>query len=295
MNQPSLPPIVPSGNFQRFSAPWPLRKLRAAINSFKPLRGGPLLDDCTHRHVDCGPVEVDFFEPRAYFGDGSAPTSVDLNDDKTFNRETYDERTKHAFVRLGGSNWSYYSPIWDINRYLPVPQHPYAIITTLWQIERVKGNHILEIGNTTALEDYLRRDYESFLESEGGRNWELRQKFQKEYWKDYVEPEEAQAFVNGQLKHVLLSPPAAYETLNFNGLAWLRYVWNEQPGRSLPTALNYSRTLSNRTILTVFFDINIMGGGSKACAKWWKVLLRHSEALMSGMTITSKRLPAPRA
>lgn len=291
MNDSSLPPLLPDGR-SRLSLSWPMRKLRTMIAPFKPLRGGPLLDDCTHQHVDCGSVDIDFFLPRAYFGTGSRPSRIDLEDEKSFSGRASKERAEHAYAKIGGSNWSYYGPFWDIKRYLPIPQGPYAIITPIWQIERVKHGMRLDVGDMGGLERYLREDYELFLESEGGRNWELRRDVKEEF--KTMHPEDAQAIIDYQLKHMLLSPPDTYETLLFNGLPWLRYVWNEQPGRSLPTAFNYSRTLSDRSILTVYFGITYMSsGGGRDYARWRKTFLRDSEALMGGLTITPKCLPPP--
>ena len=295
MNESSLPPLLPDGRSRRLSSSWPVRKLRMMIAPFKPLRGGPLLDDCTHQHVDCGSVDIDFFLLRAYLGTDVYPSKIDLDDDRFFDDCASDKRTKHIYATIGVTNWSYYSPLWDINRYLPIPHDPYAIITTIWQIERVKRGMRLDVGDMAGLERYLRDDYELFLESEGGRNWKLRRDIKKEFGAlAHLEPEEAQAFVDSQIELVLLSPPSTYETLLFNGLPWLRHVWNEQPGRSLPTAFNYSRTLSDRSILTVYFGINHMsGGGGRHYARWRKTFLRDSEALMGGLTITPKCLPPP--
>jgi hypothetical protein len=293
MNESSLPPLLSNGRSRRLSSSWLVRKLRAMIAPFKPLRGGPLLDDCSHQHVDCGSVDIDFFLPRAYLGTDAYPSKIDLDDDRFFDDCASDKRTKHIYATIGVSNWSYYSPFWDINRLLPIPQDPYVIITAIWQIERVKRGVMLEVGDVAGLERYLRDDYELFLESEGGRNWELRRDVKEEFGTlDHLEPEEAQAFVDSQIKLVLLSAPNTYETLVFNGVPWLRYIWDEQ--QSLPTAINYSRTLSSRTILTVYFGISHMsGGGGRHYARWREAFLRDSEALMSGLTITPKCLPPP--
>jgi hypothetical protein len=293
MHMSTLLPVSPDGRPRRLSSSWLVRKLRAMIAPFKPLSGGPLLDDCTHQHVDCGSVDIDFFLPRAYFGTGSRPSRIDLEDEKSFSGRASKERAEHAYAKIGGSNWSYYSPFWDINRLLPIPQDPYVIITAIWQIERVKRGLTLEVGDMAGLEHYLRQDYDMFVD---GMNLELREINRKDYEKFYsLETEESQDFFeNHVIKPQLRSPPEAYETLLFNGVPWLRYAWNEQPGRSLPTAFNYSRTLSDRSILTVYFDITYMSsGGGKDYARWRKTFLRDSEALMGGLTITPKCLPPP--
>jgi len=277
----TLPPI----RYRRTPPSFLKRLTHPFIAPFKEVLGGPNLEHCDHRRVDCGVVEVEFYLPASYFGGGSKfPESVDLENNPT-PQIAYNDRTGHDILRLGVSNWKYGRPRLEPTRFLPIPQDPYVIVTTFWQLERVKNGLCLEVGNMAMLEQYLMDDYYAHLESEGGQNWKIRAETQAE-----LEPRGwDQESIDEQIAIQLFDPPKRYEPLVFNSAGWLRHIW--APRQNYPKALNYTCALTPQFLLTVSFDLTEMTGAS--LEHWWSPLVEDSEILMQGVKLHYKDLPQP--
>jgi len=277
----TLPPVryrrTPHSFLKRLTHPF--------IAPFKEVLGGPNFEHCDHRRVDCGVVDVEFYLPIASFGSESKfPMSVDLSNNPTL-ETAYEYRSEHDILRLGATNWNYGRPRLEPTRFLPIPKDPYVIVTTSWQLERIKNSLRLEVGNTAMLEQYLRDDYYAHLESEGGRNWKIRAETQAE-----LEPRGwDQESIDEQIAIQLFDPPKSYEPLVFNNASWLRHIW--APRQNYPKALNYTCALTPQFLLTVSFGLTEMTGAS--LEHWWSPLVEDSEILMQGVKLHYKDLPQP--
>lgn len=276
----TLPPV----QSRRTAPSWMDRLARPLTAPFKDVLGGPALEHCAHRHVHCGTVDVEFFLPAPSFGGGTQfPDRVDLSDESRLDASLGDLRTAHRVIELGVSNWKYGRPRLELSRFLPVPQEPYVIVTAFWQLERIKNDIQLEVGNTSLLEQYLRDDYHAYLETEGGMNWKIRTGTQAEF-EGRGRP---QRFIDQDIAVQLLDPPVAYEPLDYNGTTWLRYNW--APRANYPKALNYTCTLTPDYLLTVSLALTQMIPGS--LKHWWSPLVEDSEVLMQGTKLHFKELP----
>jgi hypothetical protein len=178
----------------------------------------------------------------------------------------------------------YHLPRLDTSRIWPAPIEPYAVITAHWRLELVKHDIRLKLDDMTILEDYLRHDYISYLESEGGPNWKVRE--------DACNG----TLLNGdprpqyRIEHILenrlQSAPAAYELLTSNGLMWLRYLWEPAGIRD---TLNYSTVLLPNLLLTASFHITHMN--SQPGSDWWSLFLEDCEILVKTIACERKALP----
>lgn len=278
-----LAATIPPVRYRRTPPSLLKRLTRPFTAPFREILGGPDLEHCDHRWVDCGAVDVEFYLPAASFGDSAEyPVSIDLNNSPT-PETAYEERTKHKILRLGVTNWKYGRPKLEPTRFLPIPQEPYVIVTTSWQLERVKNGLCVETGNTTILEQYLQDDYYAHLEAEGGRNWKIRTRTQAELelrgWD--------QESIDKQIAAQLFTPPQNYEPLCLNEVNWLRYIW--APRQNYPKALCYTCALTPSFLLTVSFGLTEMTGAS--LRHWWSPLVEDSEILVQGVKLHYNRLP----
>lgn len=258
-----------------------VRPLRAP---FKEILGGPALEHCAHRLVDCGTVDVEFFLPAPSFGGGTRfPDKLDLNNPPPMETTIGDPRTGHEVIDMGVSNWKYGRPKLELSRFLPIPQEPYVIVTAFWQLERIKNGIQLEVENTELLEQYLHDDYDAYMENEGGLNWKVRTRTQKE-----MEPRGwDQESIDEEIAIQLFDPPKHYEPTVFNGITWLRYNW--APLQNYPKALNYTCVLTPEFLLTFTLTLTQMIPGS--LKHWWSPLVEDSEILMQGTKLHFKELP----
>lgn len=279
MAKPSL--TLPPLQYRR-TPPSLLGKLLKPIRApFREILGGPALEHCTHRLVDCGPVRVEFFLPDADFGsDDGYPDAINLATDSFTDISRADKRTNHQIIKLGVSNWKYGRPKLEMSRFLPIPQEPYVIITAYWQLEQIKSNIRLEVGNTALLEQYLHDDFVSHLENEGGLNWKVRTRTQAEMEPRGWDQESIDDKVAGQL----FDPPKIYEPKSYNGTTWLRYNW--APRANYPKALNYTCTLTPDVLLTFSLALTEMIPGS--LKHWWSPVMEDSEILMQGVKLQPK-------
>ncbi|MCX2783654.1 hypothetical protein OQJ46_11725 [Microbulbifer thermotolerans] len=277
-----LAATIPPVRYRRTPSSFLKRLTRPFTAPFREILGGPDLEHCDHRRVDCGVVDVEFFLPAASFGgEAEYPTNVDLKNIPA-PEMAYEYRTEHDILRLGVSNWKYGRPKLEPTRFLPVPQGPYVIVTTSWQLERIKNSLRLEVGNTAMLEQYLTDDYYAHLESEGGRNWKIRARTQNE-----LEPRGwDQESIDEQIATQLFDPPKNYESMMFNGVNWLRYIW--APRQNYPKALSYTCVLTPSFLLTVSFGLTEMTAAS--LKHWWSPLVEDSEILIQGVKLHYKNL-----
>lgn len=224
------------------------------------------------------------FLPDADFGsDDGYPDTIDLATDPFTDISMGDKRTKHEIIKLGVSNWKYGRPKLELTRFLPIPQEPYVIVTAFWQLERIKNGIQLEVGNTALLEQYLRDDYHSHLESAGGINWKIRTETQAEF-EGRGRP---QQFIDKDIAVQLFEGPKEYQPLEFNGTTWLRYNW--APRHNYPKALNYTCVLTPEFLLTFTLTLTQMLPAS--LKHWWSPLVEDSEILMEGVKLHYKELP----
>ena len=274
---------IPPVKYRRTSPSLLKRLTRPFTAPFREILGGPDLNHCAHRKVNCGVVDVEFFLPAASFGgEAEYPANVDLKNIPA-PETAYEYRTEHDILRLGVTNWKYGRPKLEPTRFLPIPQEPYVIVTTSWQLERVKNGLALEVGNTAILEQYLKDDYYAHLESEGGRNWKIRTRTQTE-----LEPRGwDRESIDEQIAAQLFTPPKNYEPLCFNEVNWLRYIW--APRQNYPKALCYTCALTPSFLLTVSFGLTEMTGAS--LKHWWSPLVEDSEILVQGVKLHYNRLP----
>ena len=162
--------------FARRPRPW----YKRATAAFHYPQGGIPQARVKPRQVDCGPLMLSFLEPSAAYGESGDKTVLDRVslDAGAFTGVNYDDRRAyHKTIELAISNWIYHLPRWRLSRLIPIPglNPPYAVITAYWQLEQVKHGIRLKLDDMAMLEDYLRHDYTAYFESEGGRNWKMRE------------------------------------------------------------------------------------------------------------------------
>lgn len=272
-----------SSTFARKPRPW----YKRATAAFRDPRGGIPVARVIHREVDCGPFIVTFLEPSSAFGDGmGTPDSVQvsLQPDTFTVTNLGTARAGHQAVDLGVSNWIYGLPRWQLSRILPVPHPPYAVITAHWQLERVKHGIQIDRCDLKMLEDYMRHDYTSHLESEGGFNWNMRKEAHSE--KTLSGAPLSQSRIDDTLRYSLLNPPVSYEILESNGLHWLRYFWEP---RGVEEMLIYTTIVLPDLLLTVSFHIGRMNSEPKN--EWWTLFLEDCDILVKTIVCQQKALP----
>ncbi|WEN14270.1 hypothetical protein PY254_13620 [Rhodanobacter sp. AS-Z3] len=272
---------VPNAPFAR--KPWPWYKRVTA--AFTAPQGGIPTARAIPRQVDCGPFILAFLEPSSAFGETiGAADSVSLGEDAFTGTNLSDWRSYHKTIKLAVSNWVYQLPRWNIARLFPVPHPPYAIITAYWQLERVKHGIQLDPENVAMLEDYLRHDYVSYLDSEGGPNWQLRDQTYR--GKTISGDPLPQYQIDNILDNSLQRPPGSYEVVTSNGLRWLRYLWEPAGMRN---TLNYTTILLPDVLLTASFHITHMN--SEPGADWWSLFMEDCEILVKTIACQRKALP----
>jgi hypothetical protein len=282
---------IPPVRYRRGNKPLLKRLIHPFKAPFTEVLGGPNLDNCTHHNVDCGPLDVEFYMPRAAIGGNQAyPREVNVNRESAFVKSgVKQDRTNHYVCELGVSNWAYREPKLSANKLLPIPREPYVIVTAYWQLERVKNGIQLQVANTEMLEQYLRDDYFAHLESEGGHNWKVRK---NEYEEMGPQGRNApQEVIESFIATQSWSPPQAYKLLNFNGHAWLQYNWT--PMVIAPQSLLYTCVLTPDTLFTVRFSLVEMTPNS--LKHWWSPVVEDTELLMQGVKIHYKELPSGEA
>lgn len=276
--------IPPDVVYRRGPQPFLKRLAQPLTAPFKQIQGGPALEHCAHRVVDCGTVDVEFFLPAPSFGGGTRfPEKLDLDNPPQMEPSIGDQRTAHKVIDLGVSNWKYGRPKLELSRFLPIPQEPYVVVTAFWQLEQIKNNIQLPVGNAQLLEQYLRDDYHSHLESVGGINWKIRTETQAEF-EGRGRP---QQFIDKDIAVQLFEGPKEYQPLKFNGTTWLRYNW--APRHNYPKALNYTCVLTPEFLLTFTLTLTQMIPGS--LKHWWSPVVEDSEILMQGVKLHYKDLP----
>lgn len=170
------------------------------------------------------------------------------------------------------------------SRLLPIPHEPYAVITAHWRLELVKHDIQLKLDDMHMLENYLRHDYVSYLESEEGPNWKVRE---EAYNGTTLSGDPLPQYrIDDILKNRLQNPPSTYEVMTSNGLHWLRYLWEPAGIRN---TLNYTTTLLPDVLLTASFHITHMN--SEPGADWWSLFLEDCEILVKTIACKRKALP----
>lgn len=272
---------APDPAFARRPRPW----YKQATAGFLHPQGGIPTARVVPREVDCGPFILSFLEPSSAFAESTEDLDrVSLDADAFSRANLGDWRAFHRTIELGISNWVYQLPRWDTKRILPIPHPPYAVITAYWQLERVKHDIQLEPDNMGMLEDYLQHDYISYLESEGGPNWKVRDDAYN--GKTLLGDPNPQHEIDDILECYLQNPPSNYEVLKNNGLQWLRYLWEPTGIRN---TLNYTTILLPDVLLTTSFHITHMD--SEPGADWWSLFLEDCEILVKTIACQHKTLP----
>lgn len=269
--------------FDNKDRPWYKRATTALLAP----QGGIPTAGAIYRRVDCGPFILDFIEPRAAFGEdiGSPDAGqISLNPDAFEVTDLGMARADHPTIELGASNWIYRLPRLHSSRIFPVQHPPYAVITAHWRLERVKHGIKLNLDSMNMLEDYLRHDYISHLESEGGFNWNTRREVCAR--KTLSGATLSQARIDDMLRYRLLEPPSNYEVMTSNGLYWLRYLWEP---RGVRDTLAYTTTLLPDVLLTASFHIGRMN--SEPWEDWWSLFLEDCEILVKTIVCRHKALP----
>ena len=275
---------APTAPFQRRTKPW-YKRVTAA---FHAPQGGIPAARAKPRRVDCGPFTLSFLQPSAAFGEGMGtpdPDNVILDDAAFTGMNISNARAYHRIINLATSNWIYHLPRRHSSRIYPVPHPPYAVITAHWRLERVKHGIQLAPHDLTMLEDYLRHDYTAYMESEGGPNWQVRDKAYK--GKTISGDPLPQYRIDEDIAYGLLTPPLSYEPLTCNGMHWLRYLWAPRP--AMPDTLNYTTTLLPDLLLTVNFHIARMN--SEPWEDWWELFLEDCEILVKTVACQRQELP----
>ena len=277
-------PTTPVHPFARRPAPW-YRRLTAPFHA--PQGGPPSAEVIPHR-VDCGSLILSFPEPLSVYGPGPAdPDRVGLDDSEFVISELAGIRTGHPVIELAVTTWAYHQPRWHIDRFIPGPNPPYAVIRAYWQLERVKHGIRLKPGDSVMLEDYLRHDYIAYLESEGGPNWKVRDDAYK--GKLLSGAPLPQYRIDELIASRSWSPPASYDPLVCGTLPWLRYLW--QPG-ARPRAINYTTTLLPDVLLTACFRVR---DTYSEWEHWWSLFTEDCENLVKAIVCERKALPGDSA
>lgn len=260
-----------------------------ATAAFCQPQGGLPAANAKPQKVDCGPFVLTYLAPSAAFGEGmgvDTPSLRQISLDTAAFRGTNlgSARAEHETIDLGVSNWIYHLPRWHTSRLFPIPHPPYAIITAYWQLERVKHGIQLRLEDMNMLEDYLRHDYISHLESENGPNWRTRKEARGE--KTLGGDPLPQYRIDDILRCSLLDPPQNYEVMPSNGLYWLRYLWER---RGVPNTLNFTTIVLPDVLLTASFHITEMN--SEPGADWWSLFLEDCDILVRTIACQHKALP----
>lgn len=270
--------------FARRARPWHNR----VTAFFNAAQGGIPIARALPRRIDCEAFVLTFLKPEAAFGEGlgeGEPARVSLKPEDFKVGELASARAGHPSISLGLSNWIYHLPRWHTSRILPVSHPPYAVVTAEWQLEHVKHDIRLVPGDTHMLEDYLRHDYMSYLESEGGPNWRVREEACKG---DTLGGDPLPSYrVDDFLENNLRSPPQDYEAVTSNALHWLRYFWAPRP--ALQDTLIYTVAVAPDVLLTASFHVTRMN--SESDQGWWDLFLEDCETLVRTIACQRRALP----
>jgi hypothetical protein len=247
--------------------------------------GGPDFNESVHHQVDYGAIELDLLFPRSHIAPNkkTKPKQCNLYDltASTDGEVSADSNTAHKIVSTVASAWSYFRP--KINR---IALNPYVVMTAIWDIQVIKLPELTTLFDPLTLQFYLEQDYDSFLNDEGGDNWEIRKYYHDKY-SERSEPleyykDEIASFLPGKL----LYPPNDYQVQKINDINWLRFSY--RPMLNKLDEIFYIVQVSPHHMLSVSFAFTRFGTASDE--KWLPKALDDIDKIMTGTSIKWKAL-----